>query len=228
MSKAKQVVRGGQRAGKRKAQKAAVSAAKRRGQTVAEVAPGAASERLKGTAKTSGLEDWEELGLTAAQHAFCLAYLENGFNATRAYEASHQGASILTCATEGSRTLRNPKVRGWLNPRLEKAWQPLQMGGEQALGRIGLIAVFDPRDLFDAKGKLLDPHLWPDSAIGAVRSVKDGPYGLTVTFESAHSALRTILEQSGKLRDRNADSLDALAEAIRDDRKRHGIDPPAT
>ena len=36
------------------------------------------------------------------------------------------------------------------------------MGGEQALARVALIASADIRDLYDAKGQILDPHLWPD------------------------------------------------------------------
>ena len=38
------------------------------------------------------------------------------------------------------RMLRNAKIRAWLNLRLEDAWKPLQMGGEQALGRVALLA----------------------------------------------------------------------------------------
>lgn len=78
--------------------------------------------------------------LTAAQLAFCLAYLSNGFNATQAYLAAHPNASTGTAQVEGCRSLRNPKLLAFYGPRLEEAWKPFQMGGEQAAGRLAIIA----------------------------------------------------------------------------------------
>lgn len=42
------------------------------------------------------------------------------------------------------------------------------------------------------------------------------------------AALRTVLEMTGKLKDQTASSIDALADAIREDRKRHGFPPMPT
>lgn len=123
--------------------------------------------------------------LTTAQRAFAILYLENGFNARRAYMDSHPGCTLGTGGVEGHRLLHHPKVRIFLNTRLEVAWKPYQMGGEQALGRIGVMAMAatDPR----------------------VRL----------------AALRTILEQTGKLKS-IPDSIDALAAALRADIEAHG------
>lgn len=85
------------------------------------------------------LEPWVAAGLTAGQHTFCLAYLENGFNATAAYQKAHPTAAPATARTEGSRSLTNPNIRAYLNERLEDAWRPLQMGGDQALARIAFL-----------------------------------------------------------------------------------------
>lgn len=123
---------------------------------------------------------------------------------------------------EGSRTLALPCIRTFVNRRLEDAWRPFQMGGDQALARIAMLASSDIRDLYDEKGALLPPHLWPDHIAPCVRAVKDGPHGRSVTLESPLQALRIILEQTGKLKP-SSQGVDALAEALRADYERNGI-----
>lgn len=78
--------------------------------------------------------------LNNGMKTFALEYLANGFNATQAYLKAHPGVKEATGATEGWRLLRNPKIRAFLNPLLEDAWKPLQMGGEQALARVAVLA----------------------------------------------------------------------------------------
>lgn len=123
-------------------------------------------------------------GLQPQQRTFCLLYLANGFNATAAYKESHPGVGEDAARANGSRSLRIANIRAFLNTRLEGAWKPLQMGGEQALARVALLA----EDSVDERVKL--------------------------------AALRTILEQSGKLKS-IPDSIDALAAAIRADQEKH-------
>lgn len=79
-------------------------------------------------------------GLQPQQRAFCLIYLSNGFNATAAYKKSHAGVSDDAARANGSRSLRIANIRAFLNDKLEDAWKPYQMGGEQALGRVGMLA----------------------------------------------------------------------------------------
>lgn len=122
--------------------------------------------------------------LNPAQRVFCHAYLENGFNGTRAYMTAHPDCKEATAAVEAHRSLRNPKIVNFLNPLLEAAWKPYQMGGEQALARVGVMAA----SALDARVRL--------------------------------AALRTILEQSGKLKS-IPDSIDALAAALRADLEAH-------
>jgi len=159
-------------------------------------------------------------GLTPAQHAFCLAYFQNGFNATRAYKTAHPAATLGTCRVEGWRDLTKPSIRAFLNPLLEEHWKPLQIGSEEALARVARIAQFDPRMLYNDQGRMLPVHQWPDQVVGCVRSMQEGPYGLKVWLESPQAALRLILEQSGKLKT-VPDSVDALAAALRADLLAH-------
>jgi hypothetical protein len=159
-------------------------------------------------------------GLTPALHVFALAFLENGFNARRAYLTAHPKAAVSTAGTEGHRALNNPKVRAYLSQRLEDAFRPFQMGGDQALARVAMIASSDIRDLYDEKGELLPTHLWPDHIAPCVRSVKNGRYGKAITLESPIQALRIILEQTGKINAPDG-GFDALAAALRADLKSH-------
>jgi phage terminase small subunit len=125
-------------------------------------------------------------GLTPAQYTFCLAYLENGFNATQAYLIAHPNAGGATARTEGARTLAKPDIREYLSDKLEAAWERLRMGGDEALARIAMIA----REAPDDRVKL--------------------------------AALKVILEQTGKLKP-SSQGVDALAEALRQDYKAHGV-----
>ena len=180
-----------------------------------------ASSRQRG--KPAGeLKPWEAAGLTEGQHTFALTYLGNGFNGTRAFLRAFPRTQSYSAAGVGAHhLLKTPKMREFLNAKLEEVWKPLQMGGEQALGRIAQIATFDLRDLYDDQGRLKPVREWTDDIVGVVRSVQDGPYGLKVSLESPHAALRTILEQTGKL-NTQGDGVDALADALRADLARHG------
>lgn len=162
---------------------------------------------------------WEEAGLTIGQHTFCLAYLENGFNARVAYRTAHPDCTLGTADVEGHRTLNLPKVRRYMSERLERAWADLVIGGDQALGRVALAATLDAADLFDERDQLKPVSEWPLNARVALRSVQDGPYGRKVSFVDPHAALRTILEQTGKLKSVGG-GLDALADALKRDLER--------
>ena len=164
------------------------------------------------------LQPHELAGLTEKQYLFANAYLSNGFNASEAYRRGHPECTNGTSRVEGCRLLAHPSIRAFIGPLLEAAWKPYQMGGEEALARIGRTARADMRELYDAHGRLLPVHQWPDSIAGCVRAFD----GAKVTFESQTAAQRIILEQTGKLKT-VADSVDALAEAIRQDRERHGV-----
>lgn len=157
--------------------------------------------------------------LTAPQKVFCLTYLENGFNATRAYMKAHPTVNYQVAQTEGWRNLRKPAIASWLRERMDLAWKPLAMSGDEALARIALMARADLRCLFDEAGRLKPPHRWPEEIAELVEAVEWEKGKVRLASKSA--ALRTILEQTGKLKTL-PDSIDALAEAIKADLEAHG------
>lgn len=144
--------------------------------------------------------------LSDVDRAFALAYLSNGFNAAAAYRKTHPDCSVETSWVNSSRVLAKAQVRAFV----DEALAPHQMTADEAMTRLALDARADVRRLFDATGKMLPIHEWPDEIVNSVRSVEEGPYGLRVRMNDSLSARRTILEIHGKLKNPNA------SEALRD------------
>lgn len=130
---------------------------------------------------------------------FIREYDANGGNGTKAYRASHpENQSQQAAATGAHRLLINPQIAEELARLQEARFLRLQMTGDEALARVAMDARADIRELFDDEtGKLLPPHLWPDSIASSVKAVRaDG----SVTLNDSLAARRMILEQAGKLK----------------------------
>ena len=115
----------------------------------------------------------------AFEVSFIEAYILNGGNATQAYRTARGGgpSSVKdsTCAVEGCKLLRLPKIRTALEVRRQARFQALQMEGDEALALISMRARADLGEAFDERGKLLPFHLWPESLRLAARTrEKDG------------------------------------------------------
>lgn len=160
-------------------------------------------------------------GLTARQYAFARHYLANGYKAAPAYRAAYPGVTQGTSETEGSQTLRHPRVSAYIRTQLDKHWKTLHMDGDEALALVAQDARADIRQLFDEHGKLKAPHLWPDDVASSVEGyeVDKGK----VKLVSKGQARRTILEVTGKVK--GEASADELAEAMRQTLLKHA--PPA-
>jgi phage terminase small subunit len=157
-------------------------------------------------------------GFTVGQYEFALAYLANGGNATRAYLLAHPGVTYGTACVEGHRTLSRPNVRAYIAKQRHSKWKALHMSGDEALMRVALDARADLRGLFNDKGKMLEPHLWPDDLANSIEAVsikEDGT--IAVKLASKAAARRIVLEQTGKLRSKLEDTMSALAKALRRD-----------
>jgi phage terminase small subunit len=156
--------------------------------------------------------------LTTQQYEFCLHYLANGFNATQAYLSAAPGVTKKTASVEGCRYLANPKIRAYISKQQKHRWKALQMGGDEALGRVALDARADPRLLFNGT-KLLSPADWPDEVANSIETVEFDEDGnlKRVRMVSKLAARRIVLEQTGKLRSKLEDTMSALAKALRRD-----------
>lgn len=123
-----------------------------------------------------------------------------------------------TARVEGHKTLTNPDIKAHLAKRLSEHWASIHMHGDEALGRVAMDARADLRLLFRDDGKLLDPKDWPHEIANSIESFEQFDNGrFKVKFVSKGAARRTILEQTGKLKQSLDGGLSALARAIRED-----------
>ena len=142
--------------------------------------------------------------LTPFEVSFVEAYILNGGNATRAYRTARGGgpSSVKdsTCAVEGCKLLRLPKIRTALEARRQERFQALQMEGDEALALISMRARADLGEAFDERGELLPFHLWPESLRLAcrVRCDKDGR--LEWQFSDGLRAAELMAIATGKLK----------------------------
>lgn len=162
--------------------------------------------------------------LTLVQETFALAWLANGFNASAAYRASHPAASVPTSSVEGCRLLAHPKVRAYLEPLIKEQLDARKIDAEEALANLGDYTRADVALLYDEKDVLRPVREWPESIKKCVRSIKDGPYGKTITLEPRFQSNALVLQIAGKVKG-VGDSFDALAEAIRADKARNAHIP---
>ena len=103
-------------------------------------------------------------GLSPRERLFVEAYVLNGGNATRAYQACmHPSVKASSAASQGWRMLRNVKVRAAVDRRRAERFQALQMEGDEALALISMRARANLADAYDERGQLLPFHLWPES-----------------------------------------------------------------
>ncbi len=161
-------------------------------------------------------------GLTPEQRAFVAAYDRHFGNGTRAWLELHPAVTVESAATQAWRMLRNVEVRAAIAQGRAARLKRLQVDGDEALALASQHARADIRELFDDDGKLLSAHLWPDSIASSVESVVlvDGQV-TKIKLVSKSTVLRTLLEQTGKLKTL-PDAIDSLAEALRHDLQAHG------
>lgn len=145
---------------------------------------------------------------------FLVLYVANGFNACQAWMSVHPNASAAAARVSACRKLTTANVKARLAELLEDRWKGIHMTGDEVLARVAMDARSDPRQLFDEKGKLLDPHDWPDDIANSIESVKVKPEGVEIKLASKTAARRTILEITGKVKGA-AGTIDELADAMR-------------
>ncbi|NMG64362.1 terminase small subunit [Azoarcus indigens] len=97
--------------------------------------------------------------------AFVEAYIRNGCNATAA--AVEAGYSEMTADQQGSRLLKDIKVRQLIEDRRKVLESRTELTTERVLRELGRIALFDPRRLFGDDGSPKGIHeLDDDTAAG--------------------------------------------------------------
>lgn len=110
-------------------------------------------------------------GLTHRQRFFVLEFLVDG-NQTRAAKAAGYTQDDAAAAVQGSRLLRNAKVKAEIARHAAARASRLELDGDQVLIELKKLALSDLREMFDEKGCLLPADQWPDGHALAVQSVE--------------------------------------------------------
>ena len=117
---------------------------------------------LEGTEST--MEELEDL--TARQARFVIEYLQD-FNQAAAkrrvgYSKKNTSQSLL----------RHPKIKKAIRNILKRKFRFLQLTEQDLLTQLARIIFFDPRDLYDEKGKLIPITELDDDAVTALQSME--------------------------------------------------------
>lgn len=107
--------------------------------------------------------------LTAKQLIFCKEYLIDK-NATRA--SVEAGYSKKTAEVQGSRMLRNVKVKEYIDTELEKMMNKLDISADRVMQELANIAFFDIRNIFDSNDNIQQIKDLDESTARAIGSVK--------------------------------------------------------
>ena len=139
-------------------------------------------------------------GLNSRERMFVEAYVLNGGNATRAYLAAHPDVKETSAAVEGWKVLRKPKVEAALEKRRAERYRALQMEGDEALALIAMRARADVADAYDARGRLLPFHQWPQALRLACRTRSDKDGNVEWAFPDGLKASELMAIATGKLK----------------------------
>lgn len=140
--------------------------------------------------------------LRPALELFCRHYDANGNNGVQAWLASHPNTrTIGSAAVSSYRALRNAQIAARVAELAQERYKLVAMTAEEATALVAGDARADARQLFDEAGKMLAPHLWPDSIARSVKGVRIGADGqLAVTLNDSLAARKLMLEQTGALK----------------------------
>lgn len=102
--------------------------------------------------------------------AFIEAYIANGENGTEAAVAA--GFSKKTAGQQASRLLKDVNIQQELASRRKVLANKFELRTEDVLRELARIVYADPRKVFDACGKMLPVHKWPDEVAAMISSVE--------------------------------------------------------
>ena len=109
------------------------------------------------------------MSLSPKQAAFVREYLKD-FNATRAAIAA--GYSEKTADQQGSRLLKNVKVKAAIDAKLQKADLKSDITVQRVLVELAKLAFSDPRDLYREDGSLKSVTELDDDAAASLSSLE--------------------------------------------------------
>ena len=112
-------------------------------------------------------------GLTEKQERFAVAYLQSG-NASAAYRLCYgaEGMKEATVNKRAAELLKHGGITGRLTELRDRVSNKAVLSVEKTLAQLARIVNGDPREFFDAGGKLRPLDTLSDDAVAALASIK--------------------------------------------------------
>ena len=119
-------------------------------------------------------------------------------------------------ASAGHDTPRIPEVKDLDAADVLTALQSEHMGKDEVIALLARRARGNIADIFGPGGQMLQPDKWPEEVTSAVKSIKIGTNGVSVTMHDAVKATRQVLELLGQAKT-TGHGLAELADGLRQD-----------
>lgn len=132
------------------------------------------------------------------QEKFLHEYLLD-FNATQA--AIRAGYSAKTAAAAASRLLRNVNVQKRLKELQDEIYSASKLDKQDIIKELANIAFYDVNDYLEVKGSVMmslrDIEQLPSNKRKAIKTIRNGKYGVQIEFDSRTKALEMLMEYFG-------------------------------
>lgn len=143
--------------------------------------------------------------LTQKQKIFADEYLID-LNATRAYKVAYPSVKKdETASSASSRMLRNVKVAKYIEKRMEERSKRTEITQDNVLKELATIAFANVTDFVSIENGVVtvkDTKDIPKELLPAISSIKDGKYGIEVSFCSKERSLELLGRHLGMLNDK--------------------------
>lgn len=130
---------------------------------------------------------------------FVDAYFAEGENQTRAYLKTHPNVTYNTAAVEGHRLLKDPKVHAMVEKRRTELRAKYALTSDRVIQELARVAYFNPRALFDDKGKNVELHKLDPDTSAALTLELDGKGNVLKARTPTPAAKNTALEKGVKI-----------------------------
>lgn len=182
-----------------------------------------AARGQKPAAKRQSPKRAKQTGLTPLQERFVHAYIQNDYNATKAYKAASPGVSDEVAGRNGHRLLKNADIATAIEQARKTATDKLELTTERVLREIARLAFLDPAKLLDETGKAKPLHEVDADTRAAIAGLEvmevggdDSPLAVVKKYKLAdkNAALEKAAKHLGLYERDNKQKGEAEAQAL--------------
>ena len=163
----------------------------------------------------------DRFGLTYKQRVFCDEFLISK-NKTQSYLKAYN-CSQSSAETSGSKLFDNPRVRKYIDDRIDAASDKIKyeydISKERIYKELERLAFYDMRQIVDEDGRTIPIHEMDDDAVAVIQGFKaDGIYNIT----EKRAALELLMKAEGMFEKHQRAGQNVLVIKVPDIKKEDG------